>query len=78
MMPSGQKGFLSLKTGFELIDHLWDQAGVSEVEQSSLRVLHDSFRLHSEWSALHSLRVGLLVKGLSERVGYATSDGARA
>tara|TARA_B100000686_G_C16401734_1_gene767657 strand:+ start:341 stop:577 length:237 start_codon:yes stop_codon:yes gene_type:complete len=78
MMPSGQRGFLSLKTGFELINHLGDQAGVSEAEQSSLKALHGSFRLYSEWSALHSLRVGLLVKGLSEKVDYATSDAARA
>ncbi len=61
----------------EAIDTLAANAGATAVEHGIVRTLHDVFHSFSEWSAEHSIRVGLHVAGFAEALGHAPRDAAR-
>lgn len=61
----------------EAIDTLAAAAGATAVEHGIVRTLHDVFHSFSEWSAEHSIRVGLHVAGFAEALGHAPRDAAR-
>jgi len=61
----------------EAIDKLAADAGATAVEHGIVRTLHDVFHSFSEWSAEHSIRVGLHVAGFAAVLGHAPRDAAR-
>lgn len=61
----------------EAIDTLAADARASGVERAIVRALHDVFRSFSDWSAEHSIRVGMHVAAFAEILGWSRYDSAR-
>lgn len=65
-LPKLRKGALGRALSHEAIDYLADTARAGEAERTLVRALHNAFRLFSDWSAEHSIRVGMLVHTFHE------------
>ncbi len=60
----------------EIIDSLSDKSRTSRSKREISKTLHNAFRLYSEWSAEHSIRVGVCVTRFSRVLGHAEDDAA--